>query len=89
MSEPRQVPCRGCGEPIIFIKSARNGHNIPCDPEFEMHMLKPGVVVVTPDGQVLRGSAETATTQVQGYMSHWATCPQAESFRKTKGRVKP
>jgi hypothetical protein len=80
MSDPRRVPCRKCGEPMIFVTS-KKGHAIPCDPDLQMHVLTPGVVVVTPDGQVVRGT-ESKETSVQGYTSHFSTCPYAEGFRK-------
>ena len=81
MGEPRRVPCRYCGDPLIFIKSLR-GRMIPCDPELSTHTLAPGVVIVTPEGQVLRGTRETAETSVQGYTSHFATCAYSEEARK-------
>ena len=81
MSEPREILCRGCGEPMVFIKSAK-GRNIPCDPEEQTIKLTKGTVVVTPDGQVLRGSEATKNTSVVGYTSHFATCPAAEDFRR-------
>jgi hypothetical protein len=83
MSNPRRVPCRKCGEPLIFVQS-KKGRAIPCDPDLQTHVLAPGVVVVTPDGQVLRGTEESKDTSVQGYTSHWATCVYAEDFRKPK-----
>jgi hypothetical protein len=86
MPDPRRVPCRKCSEPIIFIQSLK-GRAIPCDPDLETHVLKPGVVVVTPDGRVLRGTEESRETSVQGYSSHFSSCPYAEDFRKPKNRV--
>ena len=86
MADPRRVPCRKCGEPLIFIQSKR-GRAIPCDPDLATHVLTPGVVVVTPDGQVLRGTEESKETSVQGYISHFSSCPYAEDFRKSKAKV--
>ena len=63
MSESHRVPCRKCAEPIIFIQS-KKGRAIPCDPDLVTHVLAPGVVVVTPDGQVLRGTEESKETSV-------------------------
>jgi hypothetical protein len=83
MSDPRRVPCRKCAKPIIFVMS-RKQRAIPCDPDLVTHALKPGVVVVTPDGQVLRGTEESKETSVQGYISHFSSCPYAEDFRKPK-----
>ena len=85
MPDPRRVPCRKCAKPIIFVMS-RKQRAIPCDPDLATHVLTPGVVVVTPDGQVLRGTEESKETSVQGYTSHFATCPYSEDFRKPKER---
>jgi len=82
MSEPREMQCRACGEPIRFIKSAKNQRNIPCDPDEQTITLAPGTMVVTPDGQVLRGNDSTKNTSVVGYTSHFATCPAAGYFRR-------
>jgi hypothetical protein len=86
MSDPRRVPCRKCGEPLIFVQS-KKGRAIPCDPDLQTHVLAPGVVVVTPDGQVLRGTWESRGTSVQGYISHFSSCHYAEEFRKPKEKV--
>jgi hypothetical protein len=70
---------------MIFVTS-KKGRAIPCDPDLVTHVLKPGVVVVTTDGQVLRGTEESKDTSVQGYISHFASCEYAEDFRKPKER---
>jgi hypothetical protein len=66
---------------MIFVQSLK-GRAIPCDPDLETHVLKPGVVVVTPDGRVLRGTEESKETSVQGYISHFSSCEYADEFRK-------
>jgi len=77
--------CRGCGKPIIFIKSI-NGKHIPCDPEqITYWQSKNGKAkIVTPNGEVvsaeLTGELNKATGI--GYVSHFATCPYANSFRR-------
>lgn len=77
--------CRGCGQPIIWIKTT-GGKSMPCDPiEVTYWAVKGGPVkIVTPNGEVV--SAEThddlnKATGV-GYISHFATCPRANSFRR-------
>jgi hypothetical protein len=72
--------CRGCGEPIEFIVT-RKGRRMPVDPELDTMALIPGRVVITPEGDVLRGSEATTRMMVQGYVSHFATCAFAEAFR--------
>ena len=86
MPELRRVPCKRCHEPIVFIQS-KKGRAIPCDPDLGSYTLKTGVVVVTPDGQVLRGGPESKDTIVQGYTSHFASCSYSEEFRKPKEKV--
>lgn len=77
--------CKGCGRPIIWIRSAL-GRSIPCDPEQRVYWEQPGgkQKIVTPNGMVvsatLEGTPDTATGV--GYISHWATCPEAASFRR-------
>ena len=76
--------CKGCGAKIIWIGK------MPCDPEPVTYWEKakaPGKVV-TPNGEVIscvfEGDLQKATGS--GYVSHWATCPQAGKFKK--GRKK-
>lgn len=93
--------CRRCGAPIVFVTSAKSGKPIPCDPtpvsiitvtrDAEQHMrATPIVSGVTEDGHVVRGIEATASTptavQTAIRISHFATCPHADEFRKTKGR---
>lgn len=75
--------CRGCGEIIEFVLS-KKGKRIPVDLPLATHALTPGTVIVTPEGEVLRGSEATKDTRVQGYVSHFASCQYAESFRKPR-----
>lgn len=81
----RIVSCRGCGAPIIWI-STPAGKSMPCDPEQIAYWKKPGGTqkIVTPDGEVvsaeLSGDLNEATGV--GYISHFATCPRANSFRR-------
>ena len=88
----RLTTCRGCGKPIMFIKTVA-GKSIPVDPipiyfipEDEKHSF------VMIDGTVKRGSpvedivyktenGETSLTEI-GYRSHWSTCQAADKFRK-------
>ena len=72
--------CRGCGREIIWI------NKIPCDPEQIIYRAekKGNLRVVTPNGEVksaiLSDNPETATGI--GYISHFATCPDADRFRR-------
>ena len=77
--------CRKCGQEIIWIKTA-SGKSMPCDPEEVVYWKdsKGKGRVVTPNGEVvacrLDGDPQEATGM--GYVSHFATCPNAEEFRK-------
>lgn len=82
----RRSTCRGCGAEIIFITTGEN-NGIPCNPEPLKYWLDPEgrERIVTTDGKVVRAELEgmpgfeTGT----GYISHFATCPMADSFRKS------
>lgn len=80
------LPCRKCGVMIGFIKQL-NGKRHPVDAEsFAAHALGPGIVVVTPEGRILRGSEMSVNLTAQGYISHFTTCPYANEFRKSHER---
>ena len=82
--------CKGCGEPIKWIRSNR-GKLIPCDPEPEVMYLKPmppgeRITLILEDGSTVSGYRadryESGTLKTEGYLSHFGTCPHAEQFRK-------
>lgn len=77
--------CRGCGAPIIWIKTAA-GKSMPCDAEPITYWQDStgSNKIVTPNGEVLsarlEGDPQKATSI--GYISHFATCPAADKFRR-------
>lgn len=77
--------CKACGAPIIWIKTS-GGKAMPCDAELVTYWQKAGgkAKIVTPNGEVysaeLQGDLNKATGI--GYISHFATCPYANSFRR-------
>jgi len=81
----RTYTCRGCGAPIIRIKTVGN-KTMPCDPEQVTYWQdsRGAHKIVTPNGEVLSarldGDLQKATGI--GYMSHFATCPAADKFRR-------
>lgn len=81
----RTYPCRGCGRPIIWIKTP-GGKSIPCDPrEVAYWQCRGGRHrIVTRNGEVVSAELEgmPGTMTGIGYISHFATCPQATNFRK-------
>lgn len=77
--------CKGCGAPITWIKSAA-GKVIPCDSKPKRYWLDDAgpARIVTERGEVLRVrlSGDDGTEDGIGYLSHFATCPQAGQFRR-------
>lgn len=61
--------CRGCGAPIVFVKSAL-GKYIPCDAQLVRYRANPA-------GKDFEG-LPTGMARI----THFATCPQAKQFRK-------
>lgn len=83
--------CRACGAEIGFIKT-KAGKTMPVDAKGIYFMPDPLAteVFVLPDGNVTRGRHLTEDTAplegepVIGYVSHFATCPEADKFRKPR-----
>ena len=77
--------CKGCGRLIGWIRTT-GGKAMPVDPDkvFYWQSAAGQNKIVTPRGEIvsahLDGPSEACTGQ--GYISHWATCPQAEAFRR-------
>lgn len=83
-----KAKCRSCGAPIKWVKTD-SGKNIPLNDEVVTILPEAGgnVVIVTLEGKVVRGKLAMAGTPgtVQGYISHFATCPQADKWRRGQG----
>lgn len=77
--------CKGCGQPIVWIKT-ETGKNMPCDPDTVVYWAKAKAAgkVITPNGEVISCVFEGDLSKATGigYISHYATCPQAAQFRK-------
>lgn len=77
--------CRSCGAEIIWVKLA-SGKSMPCDAESVTYWAddKGDDMVVTPNGEVVRArlSGEASEATGIGYISHFATCPNADRHRK-------
>lgn len=77
--------CSGCGKRVVWIKTV-NGKNMPCDPNIVNYALDPKgkEKIVTPTGKVVCGTtgAEPGKADGFGYISHFATCPRANGFRR-------
>ncbi len=82
----RVTQCRGCGKDIAFIKTA-GGKTMPVNPDSVYFIPAGGPnTYVIADGTVQRGREPAWEDQGRettiGYVSHFATCPAADSFRK-------
>ena len=81
----RKSICRGCGAEIIWIRTTA-GKSMPCDPEPVSYWASTTgkQVIITPNGEArtcrLEGPHNDATGI--GYISHFATCPKANQFKK-------
>ena len=77
--------CRACGAEIGFIKTVA-GKTIPVDAEcvtFSPNEKGPCLFVML-DGTLKRGfkTINELPDSEFGYVSHFATCPEADKFRK-------
>lgn len=76
---PAPRPCRLCGRPLIFARTAK-GEVMPLD-------AKPTTVYVATEQPDLLGASElTLGDRVSGHVAHWATCPHADAFRSKGDR---
>ena len=81
------VSCRACGAPIGFVKTIA-GKTVPVDEKSVSFLPDPNgkELFVMIDGSTQRGARvekETDSTHV-GFISHFATCPEADKFRKAR-----
>lgn len=77
--------CRTCGKPIKWIE-LKSGKKMPVDPDsFELWESEKGDTVVTSMGEVISFDAvKHAGDAREVYVSHFATCPQADNWRNKK-----
>lgn len=72
--------CRSCGAEIIWIKMG-SGKRMPCDKDPVTFTRGGGPEsFVTPEGKVERG--KRSKEGLTGYISHFATCPNANQHRR-------
>ena len=74
--------CKSCGAKIVWIKT-QNGRSMPCNEEQVEYHTKDGEVV---RGNIIKdgGSALVPIVDGIGYVSHFATCPNADKHRRTR-----
>lgn len=77
--------CKACGADIIWIKTP-NGKAMPCDSQkvyFKNTTPYGSLRLVLPDGRLASGEWDLESDQY-GYVSHFATCPSADKFRRSE-----
>ncbi len=78
--------CNGCGAQIIWIKT-KAGRNMPCNTTLVDYKADGGKdKIVLPSGEVVSGTIVSSADSPDGhgYISHFATCRNARSFRRKK-----
>lgn len=76
--------CKACGVTLTWIMM-KSGKAMPCNPGLRYYRAAPAgnAKIVTPDGRVLSAElCDKADADGMGYISHYATCPGAERFRR-------
>lgn len=88
--------CSGCKATIRWIKTTA-GKSMPVDPERIHEWIDtdapstklPRITLITPEGETVTGHQGSILTpgarSFEGYISHFATCPQAKQFRRAGG----
>ena len=76
--------CKSCGAEIIFIKTRIGGKPMPCDAKQVDYWEGKGDKVMTPRGEVINCTLKPQRQPAAGfgYVSHFATCPAADTFRR-------
>lgn len=76
------VRCKSCNAPMVFI-TTKKGKSMPCNAKLVRFDFEAGgpALLVTEDGEVVRGRI-SKTGADEGYISHYATCPHANEFRR-------
>lgn len=80
--------CAKCRKQVIWIKTV-NGKNMPVNTELVTYRIpkegKGKERIVTPNGEIVSAEIVQSGTQDAtsvGYISHFATCPSANTFRR-------
>ncbi len=88
------MKCKGCGAPIVWIKMQYSGKKMPVDEEPVLILQGKGTdKFIRPDGVITLGSRVgdgyddyPDDNVIEAYESHFATCPQANAFRRRDGK---
>lgn len=81
----KTTTCKACGKSIVWIQTTK-GKSMPCDAEPVAYKEVKGgkEKIVTPNGEVISCTFDAKPDDMTGigYIPHWSTCPQANSFKK-------
>ena len=72
----KKTNCKSCGADIFFLQNPKSGKFIPFD--FGKTIIKHKGIVYADENGILKISEGNEA----GYISHFATCPDADKFRK-------
>ena len=75
--------CRDCGEPIIWAKTEATGRAMPVNRD----QVLGGNLVLASEGMRTIARVLKPDPALRGYVSHFATCPNAKSRRKPSKRA--
>lgn len=75
--------CRKCGKQILFIRM-KSGKMMPCNLQMVNYQKGGKERIVTNNGEVVAGTItdDPRDSDGYGYISHFATCEYAKTFRK-------
>lgn len=80
--------CQKCKQRVIWVQM-KSGKSMPCNPELVTYRVpregKGPERIVTPNGEVVSAEIVHGVPQDAtgiGYISHFATCPAADMFRR-------
>ena len=79
--------CKSCGAEIDWIVM-KSGRRMPVDPEpvhFSIDKINHSgdITLITADGMAVTGFKDMSSRLI-GYLSHFATCPNADKHRRRK-----
>ena len=79
--------CKSCGAEIVWVK-VKSGKMMPCDAKQVRFIANEngGSIIVASNGAVVKGILLSGNVkgvkEEKGYVSHFATCPNANNHRK-------
>jgi hypothetical protein len=84
--QPSVKQCKTCAAPIFWVEIVSTGKRMPVNAQ-----PSPRGTVVLRDGRDAEVLGPIAASEYKGmkYESHFATCPQAKSWRRRRGDPEP